>query len=118
MKKNRTLKFVLSSILYCFILVLPINLIGITFTVTNTNDTGAGSLRNAITSANANGIADTIDFNISGAGLHTIYPQSQLPQLSDNAGVFINGLTQGGADDGANPPSTAILLITLFKASL
>ena len=43
-----------------------------TFTVTNTNDSGAGSLRQAILDANAAGGADTIAFNIAGPGVHTI----------------------------------------------
>ena len=116
MKKNKVFIFFLLLVFFSFPFISSIQSEGATFTVTNTNDTGAGSLRNAITSANANGIPDTIDFNISGAGVHTIYPQSQLPQLTDNAGVFINGLTQGGADDGANPPSTAILLIEINGA--
>ena len=34
-----------------------------TFTVTNTNDSGAGSLRDAITQANTNAQADTINFD-------------------------------------------------------
>jgi hypothetical protein len=37
-----------------------------TFTVTNINDTGAGSLRAAIASANATTAADVINFNIGG----------------------------------------------------
>ncbi len=43
-----------------------------TYTVTNTNDSGAGSLRQAILDANANAGADDIVFNISGTGVHTI----------------------------------------------
>ncbi|WP_342347573.1 DUF4347 domain-containing protein, partial [uncultured Nitrospira sp.] len=43
-----------------------------TYTVTNTNDSGAGSFRQAITDANANAGTDTIDFSIAGAGPHTI----------------------------------------------
>jgi hypothetical protein len=86
---------------------------GTTFSVDSLKDAGTGSLRAAITAANANGLADTIVFNIGGTGVRTIRPLSQLPQLTDPAGVFINGLTQGGADDGANPPSTAILLIEI-----
>ena len=39
-----------------------------TFTVINTNDSGAGSLRQAVIDANANAGADTIDFNIPGGG--------------------------------------------------
>jgi hypothetical protein len=36
---------------------------GATFTVTNNNDAGAGSLRQAILDANANGGLDKIDFD-------------------------------------------------------
>jgi hypothetical protein len=53
-----------------------------TFTVTNTNDSGAGSLRQAMTSANDNGnpsYMDTIEFNIPGNGPHIITPQTNLP---------------------------------------
>ena len=39
-----------------------------TFTVTNTHNNGPGSLRQAIFNANANPGADTIAFNIPGAG--------------------------------------------------
>src|SRR5438477_8838596 len=41
-------------------------------TVTNTADSGAGSLRQAITDANADPAADIISFNISGSGAQTI----------------------------------------------
>src|SRR5437667_4758637 len=54
-----------------------------TFTVTTTDDAGAGSLRQAILDANANPGADTITFNISGSGLHTISPLSVLPDITD-----------------------------------
>jgi hypothetical protein len=46
------------------------------FTVTNTNDEGAGSLRAAIIAANADPGADTITFDISGFGVKTIKPGS------------------------------------------
>ena len=49
-----------------------------TYTVTNTSNTGAGSLRQAITDANANAGADTIVFAIPGAGHNDIY---QMPQF-------------------------------------
>ena len=39
-----------------------------TFTVTNTNDSGPGSLRQAILDANGAAGLDTIAFNVSGAG--------------------------------------------------
>ena len=70
---------------------------GMTFTVVNTNDTGAGSLRQAIINANAAITAgDTIAFNIPGAGPHTIAPGFPLPTLSD-LGTTIDGYTQPGA---------------------
>ncbi|MCA9080419.1 MAG: DUF4347 domain-containing protein, partial [Planctomycetaceae bacterium] len=43
-----------------------------TFTVTNTNDSGAGSLRQAIINANSLSGTDTISFAGLGAGTHTI----------------------------------------------
>ena len=52
-------------------------------TVTNANDSGAGSLRAAITAVNdpASGL-NTIDFDIPGPGVHTIALQTGLPWLS------------------------------------
>jgi hypothetical protein len=66
-----------------------------TFTVINTNDSGAGSLRQAILSANTNSGLDTINFNIPGAGLHTITLASDLPAVTSP--VIIDGYTQPGA---------------------
>ena len=56
-----------------------------TFDVTNTNDSGPGSLRQAITDANSNPGADTINVSASG----TINLQSALPDL--NTSMEING---------------------------
>ncbi len=65
------------------------------FTVTNTSDVGAGSLRQAILDANANaGQTDTIVFNIAGSGTHTIAPTSSLPVITDP--VVIDGTSQPG----------------------
>ena len=51
-----------------------------TYTVTNTNDSGAGSLRTAITSSNGSlGVVDTINFSIAGGGVKTIMLASALP---------------------------------------
>ena len=47
-----------------------------TYTVTNTADSVAGSLRAAIDNANVDGIEDTNEFNIGGGGEHTIAPAS------------------------------------------
>lgn len=63
--------------------------------VTNTNDSGAGSLRNAVIFANTKANADTISFNIPGAGPHTIALFSALPDLTAN-GMVIDGSTQSG----------------------
>ncbi len=67
--------------------------------VINTNNSGAGSLREAITFANANPGADTISFAIPGAGPHTITISTALPQLT-GAGDTIDGTTQPGASCG------------------
>ena len=63
-----------------------------TFTVTNTNDSGPGSLRQAILDANANPGTDTVAFNIPGAGPHAIQPGSALPMITDP--VIIDGTTE------------------------
>lgn len=61
--------------------------------VTNTNDSGAGSLRAAIETANNNAGFDTIEFDIGAAGsTQDIQPQSPLPTITDR--VFIDGSTQ------------------------
>jgi trimeric autotransporter adhesin len=65
-----------------------------TFSVTNTNDAGAGSLRQAIIDANAAPGADTITFNIAGGGVKTITLASALPQLTGQ--VNLDASTQGG----------------------
>ena len=65
-----------------------------TFVVDNTNDSGAGSLRQAILDANATAGTQTIVFQILGAGVHTISPASALPDITDR--VVIDGLTQPG----------------------
>src|SRR5437773_6104466 len=64
-----------------------------TFIVFNTNDGGAGSLRQAIISANANPGVDTIKFNLPPAA-STISPGSGLPAITDP--VIIDGYSQIG----------------------
>jgi S-layer homology domain len=76
-----------------------------TFTVTNTNDSGAGSLRDAMTQANGTPGADTIAFNVSGAGCDgsgvcTITPASLLPFITTP--ITIDGYTQPGASPNTN----------------
>lgn len=65
------------------------------FAVTNTNDSGPGSLREAIFRSNANNLGDVISFNLPGAGVHTITPVTPLPALS--SGNILDGLTQPGS---------------------
>ena len=88
-----------------------------TFTVTNTNDSGGGSLRQAILDANASAGADFINFNIPGDGVQTIAPLTTLPNITGQ--VTINGYTQPGSS-----PNTlvngddAVILIRLDGLSL
>ena len=56
--------------------------------VTNTNDSGAGSFREAIICANSNPGPDTITFNIPGAQMQkVIQPLAALPAITDGATV-------------------------------
>jgi parallel beta-helix repeat protein len=63
--------------------------------VSNTNDSGPGSLRNAITYANTQATASTVSFAIPGAGPHTITLSSALPNLTAN-NLAVDGTTQSG----------------------
>src|SRR5262249_4345614 len=88
---------------------------------------GVVTLREAITSAN-NGAAvnadvvpvgsfgtnDRIEFNIPGAGLHTISPATNLPDV--HVPMTIDGYTQPGSSPHTNGPGladNAVLLIEL-----
>ena len=64
------------------------------FMVTNTNDSGPGSLRQAILDANGHAGTDTIAFDVGGGGVQTIQPRSELPTITDH--VVIDGTTQPG----------------------
>jgi hypothetical protein len=66
----------------------------VTFMVTNTSDSGPGSLRQAMLDANSNPGADAIVFNIPGAPPFTIKPLSALPAIGDP--VSIDATTQPG----------------------
>ena len=80
--------------------------------VVNTDDSGPGSLRAAMTFANDNpntsGL-DVISFNVPGAGPHVIQPQSALPILTDP--VVIDGLTETGASCGDVPSLTTLQIV-------
>ena len=94
------------------LLLLPGPATAATITVTSAADTtsvdGAVTLREAMTSVNnganlnadvvavgAYGTSDTINFNIPGAGVHTITPTSLLPPITNS--VLIDGYSQPGA---------------------
>ncbi|HVK10336.1 MAG TPA: right-handed parallel beta-helix repeat-containing protein, partial [Gemmataceae bacterium] len=81
-----------------------------TFTVTNANDLGAGSLRQAITDANTAAGADTVVFDAATFGTaQTINLASALPVISSTGGdLTITGpgsnllTVKGGAGTGGN----------------
>ena len=87
-----------------------------TFIVTTVADSGAGSLRQAILSANGSAGADLITFNL-GTGPFKILPLTQLPDITE--AVTIDGYSQSGASvnslaDGTN----ANIVVELSGASL
>jgi hypothetical protein len=87
-----------------------------TFTVTNTSNSGAGSLRQAILDANATTTEDMIQFNIPGSGVKTIAPATELPQITSP--VTIDGYTQPGAQPNTKAVgSDAVLKVELSGAS-
>ena len=63
--------------------------------VTNTNDSGTGSLRDAITQSNANNVPTTITFNLGPACPNTITLLTPLPAMT--APITIDGYSQAGA---------------------
>ncbi|HET7698804.1 MAG TPA: lectin-like protein [Vicinamibacterales bacterium] len=68
---------------------------GSTFTVTSTADAGAGTLRQALLDANANGASkDAIVFDIPDAGPHIISLSTPLPFITQPVGI--DGTTQPG----------------------
>jgi len=107
----------------CVALLLARGAIANTFTVTNTNDTGTGSLRQAILNSNtATPGPNTINFNIPAtdpncnATTHvcTISPATALPTITTP--VTINGYTQTGASANTNPTTKG--LNTVLKIQL
>ena len=100
-------------------LAAAVPLAAATYAVTNTADSGAGSLRQAITDANANVGTDAIHFDTpgsdpgcNGSGVCTIAPTSSLPVILD--AVTIDGYTQPGAAVNTSATGTnAVLKIVL-----
>ena len=87
-----------------------------TYTVTNTGDSGMGTLRQAILDANANvNVVDLIDFDIAGPPF-TIKPTSPLPTITDP--VTIDGYTQNGASPNPSLIGTDAVLLIEIDGSL
>src|SRR5215213_3864211 len=91
--------------------------------VTNANNDGIGSLREAITVANATVGPDTITFNIPGAGVRVINLLLPLPEITE--AVVIDATTQPGYAgtpivelDGANAPFENGLVITAGNSTV
>ncbi len=72
-----------------------------TFTVTNTFDSGPGSLREAILNANGTPGNDDIAFAIPSPGVQTIVLASPLPPITQ--AVLIDGFTQPGSSVNTQP---------------
>jgi hypothetical protein len=83
---------------------------GVTYWVTNTGDSGPGSLRQVMIDANASAGVDTIAFNIPESGTQVILPDSGLPTVTDT--VVIDGYTQPGTSP-ASSTTPAVLSILL-----
>lgn len=85
-----------------------------TFTITQTGDSGPGSLRQAIQAANDAPGSDTLLFRIPtsdpgfGGGVFTIRPASPLPAITDQ--TFLDGLSQAAFTGNTNPNGPEILL--------
>ena len=108
-----------TSIAIAFFALFTVPALAATFTVINTNDTGAGSFRQALLDANAAAGLDTIAFNIPGAGVHTITtPATDLPSITSP--VLIDGYTQPGSAPNTNALNAginAVLLIEVVMSS-
>ncbi len=88
----------------------PVPAGGATLFVTNTNDSGPGSLRAALITANSDTVGDTIVISATG----TITLQSALPAFSER-GVVINGPGKDSLDvrrsNLSNVPAFSILVV-------
>ena len=87
------------------------------YTVKNANDSGPGSLRDAITKADFNGGSNVIDFAITSGGIQTIVLGSPLPTLDD--AITIDGYSQNGSQSNTTPDGTnAKLAIQILGTNL
>ncbi|WP_340105580.1 T9SS type A sorting domain-containing protein [Rhodohalobacter sp. 8-1] len=88
---SRRLKPIIQSILILTLSLITSLSYG-QITVTNTDDSGTGSLRWAIDQANANPDASEIEFDIPGSGPHIIQPQTEYASFS--APINIDGMSE------------------------
>lgn len=102
-----------SGLVFLLILLSAVTASAATFVVTNTNDSGPGSLRQAILDANSGSSSlASITFNIPGTGVQTIKLTSSLPTITHP--VTINAYTQPGAHpNSATMGTDAVLLIEI-----
>ena len=104
---SRRIGFALGLLFSC-----AASIVAAPFTVTNTNDAGAGSLRQAILDSNGVAGPNTISFNIPGTGPFTIQPLTDLPNI--NKPVTIDGYTQlGSSVNTLANGDNAVLMIVL-----
>lgn len=100
------------AIFFSFLLAFSSQVHAAVYTVTTTNDTGAGTLREAITQANLTPEADVIAFNLPGTGVQTIAPATSLPAITGP--VTIDGFTQPGSRANTlTNGNNAVLLVRL-----
>lgn len=86
------------------------------FVVTNTNDAGTGSLRDAIDKANVAIGSQKIRFDIAGGCPRKILLADELPDITDE--VVIDGYTQpGSAQNAAVVGNSAIVCVVVAPAS-
>jgi len=112
MARNGVRQPVCSAVGWLALAMLAAPVAAVTFTVINTADSGAGSLRQAILDANTLPGADRIEFAIAGAGVQTITPATALPTITD--AVVVDGYTQPGSSPNTLATgSDAVLLIEL-----
>jgi VCBS repeat-containing protein len=112
---NELMSFITGTSSRMFILSPPVTTFVVTTTADNldNNNPTPGSLRAAIRDANLNPGADTIEFNIPGAGPHTINVGTGLSEIKDT--VTIDGYTQPGASPNTLPDGNNAVLKVEIK---
>ncbi len=105
-----------SSLAFLLLIIAAVCARAATFVVTNTNDSGPGSLLQAVLDANADSLADQITFNIPGDGWAVIRPAANLVITQP---VTIDGYTQPGAKPNTlSFGSNAVLRIDIDYAEV